>query len=30
MQLSKENISRVTEQAIRAFLAGKNSERNST
>ena len=24
MQLSKENISRVTEQAIRAFLAGKN------
>lgn len=30
MQLSKENISRVTEQAIRAFLAGKKSERNST
>lgn len=26
MQLSKENIRRVTEQAIRAFLAGKSNE----
>lgn len=29
MQLSKENISRVTEQAIRAFLAGKSNKRIS-
>ncbi len=27
MRLSKENISRVTEQALRAFLAGRSNER---